>query len=68
MTDADHEAFARRWAQAIVGTSYVSMGRRVLTAHLLRLTHQLAEAALAATLVRAGTVIEIVIRGSLNER
>ncbi len=48
MTDADHEAFARRWAEAIVGTSYVSMGRRVLAKHLLGLTGQLVDAALAA--------------------
>jgi diguanylate cyclase (GGDEF)-like protein/PAS domain S-box-containing protein len=48
MTDADHEAFARRWAEAIVGTSYVSMGRRVLAKHLLGLTSQLVDAALAA--------------------
>jgi diguanylate cyclase (GGDEF)-like protein/PAS domain S-box-containing protein len=47
MTDADHEAFARRWAEAIVGTSYVSMGRRVLAKHLLGLTSQLVDAALA---------------------
>ncbi|MGH3768561.1 MAG: diguanylate cyclase domain-containing protein, partial [Pseudonocardiaceae bacterium] len=47
MTDADHEAFARRWAEAIVGTSYVSMGRRVLAKHLLGLTRQLVDAALA---------------------
>jgi diguanylate cyclase (GGDEF)-like protein/PAS domain S-box-containing protein len=47
MTDVDHEAFARRWSEAIVGTSYVSMGRHVLTKHLLGLTGQLAEAVLA---------------------
>ncbi|MGH3821691.1 MAG: putative bifunctional diguanylate cyclase/phosphodiesterase [Pseudonocardiaceae bacterium] len=47
MTDVDHEAFARRWAEAIVGTSYVSMGRRVLAKHLLGLTGQLVDAALA---------------------
>jgi len=47
MTVADHEAFARRWAEAIVGTSYVSMGRRVLATHLLGLTQQLVDAALA---------------------
>ncbi|HEX6405460.1 MAG TPA: EAL domain-containing protein [Pseudonocardiaceae bacterium] len=47
MTVVDHEAFARRWAEAIVGTSYVSMGRRVLANHLLGLTQQLVDAALA---------------------
>jgi diguanylate cyclase (GGDEF)-like protein/PAS domain S-box-containing protein len=47
MTEADHEEFARRWAEAIVGTSYVSMGRRVLAEHLLGLTQQLVDAALA---------------------
>jgi diguanylate cyclase (GGDEF)-like protein/PAS domain S-box-containing protein len=47
MTVVDHEAFARRWAEAIVGTSYVSMGRRVLAKHLLGLTQQLVDAALA---------------------
>jgi diguanylate cyclase (GGDEF)-like protein/PAS domain S-box-containing protein len=47
MTNANHEAFARRWAEAIVGTSYVSMGRRVLAKHLLGLTGQLVDAALA---------------------
>jgi PAS domain S-box-containing protein len=48
MSHVDREVFAQRWAEAIAGTSYVSMGRRGLTAHLLQLTHQLAEAALAA--------------------
>nr|QEO74016.1 diguanylate cyclase [uncultured bacterium] len=48
MSHVDREVFAQRWAAAIAGTSYVSMGRRGLTAHLLQLTHQLAEAALAA--------------------
>lgn len=47
MTMVDHEAFARRWAEAIVGTSYVSMGRRVLAKHLLGLTQQLVDAAQA---------------------
>ncbi|MGH3869661.1 MAG: diguanylate cyclase domain-containing protein [Pseudonocardiaceae bacterium] len=41
------EAFARRWAEAIVGTSYVPIGRRVLATRLLELTQQLVEAALA---------------------
>jgi diguanylate cyclase (GGDEF)-like protein/PAS domain S-box-containing protein len=48
MTHPDHEEFARRWAEAIVGTSYVSVGRRVLAKQLLGLTQQLVEAALAA--------------------
>jgi PAS domain-containing protein len=48
MTHPDHEEFARRWAEAIVGTSYVSIGRRVLAKRLLGLTQQLVEAALAA--------------------
>jgi PAS domain-containing protein len=48
MTHPDHEEFVRRWAEAIVGTSYVSIGRRVLAKHLLGLTQQLVEAALAA--------------------
>ncbi|MGH3774550.1 MAG: putative bifunctional diguanylate cyclase/phosphodiesterase [Pseudonocardiaceae bacterium] len=48
MTHADREAFARRWAEAIVGTSYVSMGRGGLAKHLLGLTHQLVNGALAA--------------------
>lgn len=48
MSRVDRGVFAQRWAEAIAGTSYVSMGRRTLTAHLLELTHQLADAALAA--------------------
>ncbi|HSL08312.1 MAG TPA: hypothetical protein VK887_10100, partial [Pseudonocardiaceae bacterium] len=48
MTHPDHEEFARRWAEAIVGTSYVSVGRRVLAKQLLGLTQQLVGAALAA--------------------
>lgn len=47
MTHADHEEFARRWVEAIVGTSYVSTGRRGLAKHLLGFTQQLVEAALA---------------------
>jgi diguanylate cyclase (GGDEF)-like protein/PAS domain S-box-containing protein len=39
--------FARRWADAISGTSYVSMGPDELVAHLLPLTDLLVEAALA---------------------
>jgi diguanylate cyclase (GGDEF)-like protein/PAS domain S-box-containing protein len=42
------ELFARRWADAIAGASYVSMGSDELMAHLLGLTDQLVEAALAA--------------------
>ncbi|MGH3931277.1 MAG: putative bifunctional diguanylate cyclase/phosphodiesterase [Pseudonocardiaceae bacterium] len=48
MTDARREAFARLWANAVAGTSYVSMGRDELTRHLLGLTHRLVDAALAA--------------------
>jgi diguanylate cyclase (GGDEF)-like protein/PAS domain S-box-containing protein len=48
MNYTDYEEFARRWAQAIIGTSYVSMGRRVLARHLLGHTEQLVEAMLAA--------------------
>ncbi|HKR51511.1 MAG TPA: GGDEF domain-containing protein, partial [Pseudonocardiaceae bacterium] len=48
MTHPDREAFARSWADAIIGTSYVSMGRRALATHLLGLTHQLVDGALAA--------------------
>ncbi|MGH3687737.1 MAG: putative bifunctional diguanylate cyclase/phosphodiesterase [Pseudonocardiaceae bacterium] len=44
MTNVDHEEFARRWADAIIGTSYVSMSRRLLTKHLCGLTQQLVEA------------------------
>ena len=47
MTHVDHEEFARRWAEAIVGTSYVPIGRRVLARHLLGLTQRLVEAVLA---------------------
>ncbi|MDQ2789885.1 MAG: EAL domain-containing protein [Actinomycetota bacterium] len=48
MTHADYEAFAQRWTEAIVGSSYVSMGRRALAKHLLDLTYQLVEGFLAA--------------------
>ncbi|MGB7795084.1 MAG: EAL domain-containing protein [Pseudonocardiaceae bacterium] len=47
MTHEEYEAFAQRWTEAIVGTSYVSMGRRVLARHLLDLTYQLVEGFLA---------------------
>ncbi|MBV8540396.1 MAG: EAL domain-containing protein [Pseudonocardiales bacterium] len=47
MTHVDHEEFARRWAEAVVGTSYVPIGRRVLARHLLGLTDRLVEAAVA---------------------
>jgi diguanylate cyclase (GGDEF)-like protein/PAS domain S-box-containing protein len=47
VTNVEHEEFARRWAEAIVGTSYVPIGRRVLATRLLGLTQQLVEAALA---------------------
>jgi diguanylate cyclase (GGDEF)-like protein/PAS domain S-box-containing protein len=45
MTEFDEEAFARRWAEAIVGTSFVSMSRGGLAKHLLGFTRQLALAA-----------------------
>jgi PAS domain S-box-containing protein len=41
-------AFAQRWAETIVDTSYVSVGRRVLARHLLGLTQRLVEAGRAA--------------------
>jgi diguanylate cyclase (GGDEF)-like protein/PAS domain S-box-containing protein len=47
VTNVDHEEFAQRWAEAIVGTSYLPIGRRVLATRLLGLTQQLVEAALA---------------------
>ncbi|MGH3718687.1 MAG: putative bifunctional diguanylate cyclase/phosphodiesterase [Pseudonocardiaceae bacterium] len=47
MTQIDHEEFARRWAEAVFGTSYVSIGRRVLASRLLELTDRLVEAAVA---------------------
>lgn len=47
MTEFDEEAFAQRWAEAIVGTSFVSMSRGGLAKHLLGFTRQLVEAALA---------------------
>ena len=53
MTYGEQEEFARRWAEAIVGTSYVPIGRRVLTKHLLGLTRRLVEAALAVEFVPA---------------
>ena len=37
MTRTDRETFARRWAEAITGTSYVSMGPDELVAHLVGL-------------------------------
>ncbi|HEX4102759.1 MAG TPA: EAL domain-containing protein [Pseudonocardiaceae bacterium] len=47
MSRTDREVFARRWADEIVGASYVSMEPDEIVAHLLGLTHQLVEAALA---------------------
>ncbi|PZS38104.1 MAG: GGDEF domain-containing protein, partial [Pseudonocardiales bacterium] len=47
MNRAEQELFARRWADAIAGASYVSMGSDEVVTHLLGLTHQLVEAALA---------------------
>lgn len=40
LVHAGHEEFARRWAEAIVDTSYVSMGHRGLAKHLLGFTQQ----------------------------
>ncbi|MGH3913722.1 MAG: putative bifunctional diguanylate cyclase/phosphodiesterase [Pseudonocardiaceae bacterium] len=48
MTHTRREAFARLWANAVAGTSYVSMGREELAAHLLGLTHRLVDATLAS--------------------
>ncbi|MGH3904612.1 MAG: putative bifunctional diguanylate cyclase/phosphodiesterase [Pseudonocardiaceae bacterium] len=48
MTRAAREAFARLWADAVAGTSYVSMGRAELTRHLLELTNRMVDATLAA--------------------
>jgi diguanylate cyclase (GGDEF)-like protein/PAS domain S-box-containing protein len=42
-----HEEFAQRWAEAIVSTSYVPIGRRVLAERLLGFVTQMVEAALA---------------------
>ncbi|MGH3780501.1 MAG: putative bifunctional diguanylate cyclase/phosphodiesterase [Pseudonocardiaceae bacterium] len=47
MSRADREVFARRWADEIAGASYVAIGPGELVAHLLGLTDQLVEAALA---------------------
>jgi diguanylate cyclase (GGDEF)-like protein/PAS domain S-box-containing protein len=47
------EAFVRRWAEVIVDTSHVAMGRRVLARHLLGLTQQLVDAVLAAEFDRS---------------
>ena len=41
MTRTDREAFARRWAEAIIGTSYVSLGPDELVAHLVGLVDQM---------------------------
>ncbi|MBV9650023.1 MAG: EAL domain-containing protein [Pseudonocardiales bacterium] len=48
MSRPDRQAFARRWADAITGTSYVSMERDELIAHLAGLVDRL----VAAVLVR----------------
>lgn len=50
MTRTRREAFARLWANAVGGTSYVPMGREELAEHLLGLTHRLVDAALASDL------------------
>jgi diguanylate cyclase (GGDEF)-like protein/PAS domain S-box-containing protein len=47
MNRAAQELFARRWADAIAGASYVSMGHDDLVAHLLGLTVELVDSALA---------------------
>jgi diguanylate cyclase (GGDEF)-like protein/PAS domain S-box-containing protein len=47
MNRAAQELFARKWADAIAGASYVSMGHDDLVAHLLGLTTELVDAALA---------------------
>src|SRR5947209_5495561 len=47
MTRTDREAFARRWAEAIAGTSYVSMGSDELVAHLVDLVDDMVAAVLA---------------------
>jgi PAS domain S-box-containing protein/diguanylate cyclase (GGDEF)-like protein len=45
MIGIDREVFAKQWADAVAGTSYVSMGRNETVVHLLALTDQLVEAA-----------------------
>jgi PAS domain S-box-containing protein/diguanylate cyclase (GGDEF)-like protein len=45
MIGTDREVFAERWADAVAGTSYVSMGRNEIVAHLLALTDHLVKAA-----------------------
>jgi diguanylate cyclase (GGDEF)-like protein/PAS domain S-box-containing protein len=47
MTLAGREAFARQWADAVAGTSYVSLDSDELVGHLLALTHLLVDAAVA---------------------
>jgi diguanylate cyclase (GGDEF)-like protein/PAS domain S-box-containing protein len=47
MTRVRRESFAQLWADAVAGTSYVSMGRDELAAHLLGLTDRLIDAAIA---------------------
>jgi hypothetical protein len=44
MIRIDREVFARQWADAVAGTSYVSMERNEIVVHLLALTDQLVEA------------------------
>lgn len=48
MNRADREAFARQWADAIAGTSYVSMTREELVAHLAGLVDRMAAATRSA--------------------
>jgi PAS domain S-box-containing protein/diguanylate cyclase (GGDEF)-like protein len=50
MTRPDRQAFARRWADAITGTSYVSLERDELVAHLAGLVDHLVAAVLAREL------------------
>jgi diguanylate cyclase (GGDEF)-like protein/PAS domain S-box-containing protein len=47
MTLAGREAFARQWAGAVTGTSYVSLDSDELVGHMLALTHLLVDSAVA---------------------
>jgi len=47
MRAAYRQDFARRWADAVAGTSYVPLGPDELVAHLLGLTHRLVESLFA---------------------
>jgi PAS domain S-box-containing protein/diguanylate cyclase (GGDEF)-like protein len=48
MTRTDRQAFARRWAETIIGTSYVSMGIDELATHLVDLVDDMVAAVLAS--------------------